>query len=314
MKWNEISIHASNEAEEAISNILNEYGANGVLIEDAKDLLVERSTRFGEIYDINKDKYPDKGINIKGYFLDNKAFEGLLDDIKKEISHLKNFGVSVENITYTISSVDEEDWSTSWKKYYKPTKVSKKFLVVPNWEEDYTLQTGEVKLVLDPGMAFGTGTHPTTMLSIQGLENVIKMDDLVIDVGCGSGVLSIASILLGANKVHAFDLDEVAINSTNINKRLNNIENQIIAKENNLLKNIEMKVNVIVANILAEIIVDLVEDAENLLLPKGYLVLSGIIDKKESLVREKLADANFNIIERKSMGHWVMIVAQKEAK
>ena len=314
MKWNEISIHTSNEAEEAISNILNEYGANGVLIEDAKDLLVERSTRFGEIYDINKEKYPDKGINIKAYFVDNKAFKGLLDDIKKEISHLKNFGVSVENITYTISSVDEEDWSTSWKKYYKPTKVSKKFLVVPNWEEDYTLQTGEVKLVLDPGMAFGTGTHPTTMLSIQGLENVIKMDDLVIDVGCGSGVLSIASILLGANKVHAFDLDEVAINSTNINKRINNIENQIIAKENNLLKNIEMKANVIVANILAEIIVDLVEDAENLLLPKGYLVLSGIIDKKESLVREKLADANFNIIERKSMGHWVMIVAQKEAK
>ena len=314
MKWNEISIHTSNEAEEAISNILNEYGANGVLIEDAKDLLVERSTRFGEIYDINKEKYPDKGINIKGYFVDNKAFKGLLDDIKKEISHLKNFGVSVENITYTISSVDEEDWSTSWKKYYKPTKVSKKFLVVPNWEEDYTLQTGEIKLVLDPGMAFGTGTHPTTMLSIQGLENVIKMDDLVIDVGCGSGVLSIASILLGANKVHAFDLDEVAINSTNINKRINNIENQIIAKENNLLKNIEMKANVIVANILAEIIVDLIEDAENLLLPKGYLVLSGIIDKKESLVREKLADANFNIIERKSMGHWVMIVAQKEAK
>lgn len=310
MKWNEVLIHADNVAEELIINILNEHGSNGVIIEDPLDLKIERPTRFGEIYDIDESKYPETGVYIKGYLLDNSEFNQTLKEIKKAINELVNFNIPVENITYTISSVDEEDWATSWKKYYKPTKVSDKFLVVPNWEEDYELAENDLKLVLDPGMAFGTGTHPTTMLSIQGLEKVIKKDDEVIDVGCGSGVLSIAAVLLGAKKVFAYDLDEVAVSSTNINKALNGINEEIIAKENNLLKGITKQADVIVANILAEIIVDLVEDAATIIKPEGYLVLSGIINKKSELVKDKLLEHNFKIVEEKTIEHWVMLIAQ----
>ncbi len=310
MKWNEVLIHANNAAEELIINILNEHGSNGVIIEDPLDLKVERPTRFGEIYDIDESKYPETGVYIKGYLLDNAEFDQILIEIKKAINELAEFNIPIENITYKLSSVDEEDWATSWKKYYKPTKVSDKFLVVPNWEEDYTLAENELKLVLDPGMAFGTGTHPTTKLSIQGLEKVIDKDDEVIDVGCGSGVLSIAAILLGAKSVAAYDLDEVAVSSTNINKKLNGINEEIIAKENNLLKEITQQADVIVANILAEIIVDLVEDAATIIKPEGYLVLSGIIDRKSELVKDKLLEHNFKIIEEKTIEHWVMLIAQ----
>ena len=310
MKWNEILIHTNHDAEELITNILNESGSNGVIIEDLLDLKVERPTRFGEIYDIDESNYPKTGIYIKGYLVDNAEFNQKLAEIKHEINELAQFNIPVEDISYTISSVDEEDWATSWKKYYKPTKISDKFLIVPNWEEEYTLGEDEIKLVLDPGMAFGTGTHPTTILSIQGLEKVIKKDDSVIDVGCGSGVLSIASILLGARNVAAYDLDEVAVNSTNINKKLNGINEEIIAQKNNLLKGITHEADVIVANILAEIIVDLVEDAKVIIKPKGYLVLSGIIDRKAELVKDKLKKHDFKIVEERKVEHWVMIIAQ----
>lgn len=310
MKWNEILIHTNTESEELISNILNESGSNGVIIEDPLDLEIERPTRFGEIYDIDTSKYPKKGVYIKGYLVDNAEFDEKLKDIKHEINELSEFNIPIDMITYSISSVDEEDWATSWKKYYKPTKISDKFLIVPNWEEDYTLGENEMKLVLDPGMAFGTGTHPTTILSIRGLEEVVRNNDEIIDVGCGSGVLSIASILLGAKTVRAYDLDEVAVNSTNINKELNGINEEIIAEKNNLLKGVTKQADVIVANILAEIIVDLVEDAATIIKPKGYLVLSGIIDKKADLVKDKLKKHNFNIVEERIMEHWVMLIAQ----
>lgn len=310
MKWNEILIHTNQAAEELITHILNENGSNGVIIEDPLDLEIERPTRFGEIYDIDTSKYPKEGIYLKGYLPDNEEFDEKLKVIKREINELAQFQIPVEEIKYTISSVDEEDWATSWKKYYKPTKISDKFLVVPNWEEDYTLGEGELKLVLDPGMAFGTGTHPTTILSVRGLEQVVQKGDEVIDVGCGSGVLSIASVLLGAKNVAAYDLDEVAVNSTNINKTFNNIDNEIIAKQNNLLKGVTKQADVIVANILAEIIIDLVEDAKTIIKPNGYLVLSGIIDKKADLVKGKLEEHNFKIIKEKAMEHWIMIIAQ----
>lgn len=310
MKWNEVLIHTNKVAEELITNILNESGSNGVIIEDPLDLKVERPTRFGEIYDIDESKYPETGVYLKGYLLDNAEFNQKLAKIKEAINELAEFHIPIEDMTITLSSVDEEDWATSWKKYYKPTKVSDKFLVVPNWEEEYTLASDEIKLVLDPGMAFGTGTHPTTMLSIQGLEKVVNKNDEVIDVGCGSGVLSIAAILLGAKKVDAYDLDEVAISSTNINKKLNGINEEIIAKQNDLLKEVSKQADIIVANILAEIIVDLVEDAATIIKPGGHLVLSGIIDKKLELVKNKLLVHNFEIIEEKTIEHWIMLIAQ----
>src|SRR5699024_6123092 len=153
--------------------------------------------------------------------------------------------------------------------------------------EDYEHETEEEMILkLDPGMAFGTGTHPTTILSIRALEKYITREDMVIDVGCGSGVLSIASVLLGASHAYAFDLDQVAVNSTNINSELNNIEDKITVQKNNLLENVKASANIVVSNILAEVLVNLMHDARNCLVDDGIFILSGIIDKKENMIKE----------------------------
>lgn len=217
LDWKEVRIHTTNEAMEPVSNILNEYGANGVVIEDPLELTKEKETLFGEIYELNPDKYPLEGIYVKAYFLNDEQFPKTVEKIKARIINLQQFNIDVGRNDVIVSSVDEEDWSTSWKKYYKPTNISNKITIVPSWEHYEHETEDELVLKLDPGMAFGTGTHPTTILSIRALEKYITREDKVIDVGCGSGVLSIASVLLGASHAYAFDLDQVAVNSTKIN-------------------------------------------------------------------------------------------------
>lgn len=162
-------------------------------------------------------------------------------------------------------------------------------------------------------MAFGTGTHPTTVLSIQSLEQYVNKGDTVIDVGSGSGVLSIASALLGAKEVFAYDLDDVAVKSTEENVKLNGLENKITAKQNNLLDNVDMKVDVVVSNILAEIIVRFVEEAWNNLKKGGFFITSGIIQNKKELVKDKLKEQGFEIIAMNEMEGWISIVAKKNS-
>ncbi|ENH97516.1 ribosomal protein L11 methyltransferase [Gracilibacillus halophilus YIM-C55.5] len=160
-------------------------------------------------------------------------------------------------------------------------------------------------------MAFGTGTHPTTVLSIQALERYIQTDDQVIDVGCGSGVLSIASILFGATHVSAYDLDDVAVKSTTINAKLNKVDEQIHAKQNNLLDNVTIQPDVIVSNILAEVILRFEKQAFHLVKPGGYFITSGIIQTKKDEVKHALVKIGFDIIEENKMEDWISFIAQK---
>ena len=312
MEWKEILIHTDNDALEAVSNLLNEKGANGVIIEDPLELTKKKPNRFGEIYDLNMDKYPREGIYIKGYFPNNVNFESLFNEIKQEVLALEDFGINLGEAKFKTNSFKEEDWAHSWKKYYKPTRISEKIVVIPEWEQTYEAKPNDILLKLDPGMAFGTGTHPTTQLSVRALEQVIQNGDRVIDVGCGSGVLSIAAGLLGAKEIFAYDLDEVAVSSTKLNAALNNQANAINVKQNNLLENIHHKADIIVANILAEIIVKMIPDAKNLLESEGKLILSGIIKKNEEIVRTALSENKFDIVEIKYDKEWVMMIAQKK--
>lgn len=311
MKWSEVRIHTTNEAQEAIANILHEAGVGGLVIEDPKDLLKERPTFFGEIYDLNPEKYPLDGIYIKVYLPNDHKLEGKIIEISQSIQGLMEYGIDLGENKVFCSEIDEEDWSTAWKKYYKPVKISKRVTIVPTWENYENDDQEELIIELDPGMAFGTGTHPTTVLSIQALERFVNRDDLVIDVGCGSGVLSIASTLLGASKAYAYDLDEVAVSSTRSNASLNRLQDQIIAKPNNLLEGVNEEADIIVANILAEIILKFVQDAWNNLRSNGFFITSGIIQKKKNLVMNELKRCGFHIIEVNEKQDWVCIVAQK---
>ncbi|MBH0229923.1 50S ribosomal protein L11 methyltransferase [Halobacillus yeomjeoni] len=310
MKWSEICIHTTNEAVEPVSNVLHESGASGVVIEDPKDL--ERETApLGEIYELNPEDYPEEGVYVKAYLPVNSFLAETIDEIKQSINNLRTYDIDIGRNDVTISEINEEDWATAWKKYYKPVKISEKITIIPTWEEYTPVSSDEIIIEMDPGMAFGTGTHPTTVLSIQALEQYLEKDDLVFDVGTGSGILSVAAVLLGARHAHAYDLDDIAVKSSQINAELNGVENQVTSKLNDLLDGVDMEADLIVSNILAEIIVQFTDDAYRVVKPGGYFITSGIISGKKEEVRDRLKDSGFEIVETNRMEDWVSIIARK---
>jgi len=311
VKWSEISIHTTQEAVEAVSNILHEAGAGGVVIEDPYELTKERKSSFGEIYQLNPDDYPEEGVIIKAYLPVNSFLGETVNEIKQAINSLMLYNIDLGKNSITISEVNEEEWATAWKKYYNPVKISEKFTIVPTWETYERVSSDELIIELDPGMAFGTGTHPTTVMCIQSLEKCVKQGDLVIDVGTGSGILSIAAAMLGAKSVKALDLDPVAVDSAKLNVKLNKVQHVVSVSQNNLLDNIKEPVDVIVANILAEIILRFIDDAYHLLEKDGFFITSGIIQAKKQEVKDALLRAGFIIEETLVMEDWVAFIARK---
>lgn len=312
LNWIELSIHTTNDALEPVTNILNELGANGVVIEDPADLSREKRDVFGEVYELDKTKYPKEGLIIKSYFLQNDKWAETLEVIRFRINNLKQYEINLGKNKLTTDIVKEEDWENEWKKYFKPMKVTNRITIVPSWEQYQKTSQDELIITIDPGMAFGTGTHPTTILSLQALEKVIQPNDLVMDVGIGSGILSIAAVLLGAKHVYGYDLDEVAVSSSKRNRDSNQLENEITIKQNDLLKNVDKRANIIVSNILADILLRLVDDAWNNLEDDGYFITSGIIEAKQQVIIDKLLDTGFEVIETNQYENWVSIIAQKK--
>lgn len=311
MKWSEISIHTTHEAVEAISNILHEAGAGGVVIEDPYDLVKDRDDWYGEIVELNPDDYPEEGVIIKAYLPVNSFLGETVEQIKQAINNLWLYDIDLGKNKITLSEVNEEEWATAWKKHYHPVKVSEKFTIVPTWETYEPVSDDELIIEMDPGMAFGTGTHPTTVMCLQALEKYVRPGDEVIDVGTGSGILSIAAAMLGARSVRAFDLDPVAVDSARLNVKLNKVQSVVTVAQNNLLDHVDEPADVIVANILAEIILRFASDAFRLLKPGGRFITSGIIQAKKQDVKDGLLAAGFVIEEVNVMEDWVALVAIK---
>ncbi|MGE7687852.1 50S ribosomal protein L11 methyltransferase [Lysinibacillus sp. NPDC097214] len=311
MKWSELSIHTKNEAVEAISNILHEAGASGVVIEDSAEFAKPREDQYGEIYALNEADFPKDGVIVKAYLSESSFLNETVEEIKAAITNLTNFNIDIGENVVSIVEVNEEDWATAWKQYYHPVKISERFTIVPTWEEYVPVSTDELIIELDPGMAFGTGTHPTTVMCLQGLEKVVKEEDMVIDIGTGSGVLSIGAALLGAKSVHALDLDEVAVRSAQENVVLNKVDDKVSVFHGNLLDTVKEPADVVVANILAEIIMSFTDDAFSIVKPGGLYVTSGIIAAKRDDVKAALEASGFEIEEVLLMEDWVAIIARR---
>lgn len=311
MKWSELSIHTKNEAVEAISNILHEAGASGVVIEDSAEYTKPREDQFGEIYALSEEDFPESGVIVKAYLSESSFLIETVEEIKAAITNLTNFNIDIGENIVSIVEVNEEDWATAWKQYYHPVKISERFTIVPTWEEYTPVSTDELIIELDPGMAFGTGTHPTTVMCLQGLEKVVKPGDTVVDIGTGSGVLSIGAALLGAKSVHALDLDEVAVRSAKENVELNNVSDRVSVFHGNLLDTVKEPADVVVANILAEIIMSFTDDAFTIVKPGGLYVTSGIIGAKRDDVKAALEASGFVIQEVLMMEDWVAIIARR---
>ncbi len=235
MRWTEITIHTTEEAIEMVSNFFHEAGAGGVSIEESGTLNKKRDTSLGQWYELPLNDIPEGEAVIKGYFADPENPAALADSLKRSVEELTRFGIEIGQAAVTMKEVREEDWAHAWKQYYKPVRVSERITVKPTWEE-VGPDAGDIIIELDPGMAFGTGTHATTILCLQSLERVIAGGEDVIDVGTGSGILAVAAVRLGARRVLALDLDPVAVSSAEDNVRINGLQAQIAVRESDLLQ------------------------------------------------------------------------------
>ncbi|WP_339324059.1 50S ribosomal protein L11 methyltransferase [Paenibacillus sp. FSL W8-0194] len=323
MLWHELTIHTTEEAVEMISNFLHEAGAGGVSIEESGSLNKKRDTSYGQWYEVPLNDIPEGQAEIKGYFSEESKVEDILEEVKHRIEGLREFEIDPGDVRYEIKTVNEDDWATAWKQYFKPLRVSDRLTIKPTWEEYEPEHEAEKIIELDPGMAFGTGTHPTTALCLRTLEKVIKGGEEVIDVGTGSGILSIGSVLLGAKHVLALDLDPVAVSSARENTALNGMERQITVKESDLLGllsggngselGITLPVDIVVANILAEIILLFIDDVYQALKPGGVYIASGIYKNKVEIVQQALEDSGFAIEDVCRDEDWVAFVARKRS-
>lgn len=307
-EWLEVSIITSSEAVEAVCGILYNTGVQGVSIEDPEDIEFKKKNPGDWDYFDETLLEVKEGAIIKGYYKEDERFNEYIDYIKESFENIESFGIDKGKGIITVSKVNEEDWENNWKKYYKPVKVGEKIVIKPIWEE-YKEASGELVVELDPGMAFGTGTHETTRMCIKALEKYIKPESMVFDIGTGSGILAIAAAKLGAAKVIGVDLDPVAVNSAKENVKYNNVEN-IEILHGNLLDVVSGKADIIVANIIADIIILILSDVKKCINSGGYFISSGIIKARKDDVVEKLKEAGFEIIETNTEGEWVAIVAK----
>ncbi|MGX1436039.1 50S ribosomal protein L11 methyltransferase [Mammaliicoccus sciuri] len=310
MNWIEYSIMINSEAEPEVTALLNELGANGVVIEDSAELEKEHTDVYGEIYELNPADYPDHDIRVKCYFNELVFTDQLEQEIQETIANVN--GIQSEILSFEKTIIKESDWENEWKNYFHPFKASERFAIVPSWEQEgYQNNEGDLCIKLDPGMAFGTGDHPTTSMCLRHIEEVVQPQHKVIDVGTGSGILSIACHLLGINDIKAVDLDDLAIKVAKENFEINDCEKDIVADTGNLLTEETEQYDVIIANILAHIIDLMIEDSYERLNDNGYFITSGIIEEKSDEIIEKLQNTGYTIEKVLREDGWVSIRARK---
>lgn len=314
MKWHEIKIKTTSEHVEEMTNILYDAGVGGVVIEDPNDMEF-----LNDIKDENNWDYYDEeilnfefeGAIVKGYLPESEELLDKIELIKQSVRNISKYDYKDEGEEVVIAEVYEEDWANAWKKYYKPKKIGKDIVVKPTWE-NYSQKNDEKIIELDPGMAFGTGTHETTMMCIQLLEKYIQNDTTVYDIGCGSGILSIASAKLGAKKVIGVDLDEVAVKVSKENVQVNKVDSIVDIKHGDLMDVIDGNADIIVANIIAEIIKVLAKNVKQFMDSNSIFISSGIIVEKVDEVVDELKKNGLEILSINKKGEWAAIVSKIE--
>ena len=309
--WKEFKIHGPSDIEEPLSEYLNEIGSAGISIQNSSDAKNLQGSGMDTLWELDSTQFPTDGMILTAYFSEDTDLTHIENQVVEKMTHLKELGFQTDPYSFESNQLKEEDYAHSWKKYYRPKRVSRYLTIVPKWEDYQASQADEQLIYLDPGLAFGTGTHPTTILSLQALEATIRGGETVIDVGTGSGVLTIGSAVLGAKNIFAYDLDDIAVQAAKENVSLNHIEANVELKANDLLKGIDKKADIVVANILADIILMLIPDAYETVKEDGYFICSGIIKEKRTEIEEALTTQGFKIRFVNQMDDWLAFIAQK---
>lgn len=314
MNWTEVTIYTTTEGIEPLTACLMELGIRGFVIEDPKDFdafLQETTPHWDYIDEELMASMEHCEPKVKLYVADNPQGMEELAAVRELLVRLRSQDSEGlwGRLELDTTGVNEEDWSTAWKKYYHPIRVGKHLLVRPCWEEVQP-QPEDVVVTLDPGMAFGTGTHATTRLCMALIEEYLKPGVPVLDVGCGSGILAITAALLGAKEVTGCDIDEVAVKVAGENAQLNGVDGQISFHKGDLTSQVEGSFGLICANIVADVIIRLCEDVLRYLAPGGVFIASGIIDTREEDVRRAMEKNGIRICKAVTEGGWVAMACQ----
>lgn len=298
MKYIEMTINTSKDKKDIIEGILFDYGI--YTTEEISSDIVDELDQDEKDWDFID--YPL--LNSKEGVFALRVYPENMEDannLKAELNE-KNLGQCL------IEEKDDEDWANNWKRYYKPLEIGEKLAIVPEWEA-YD-NDKRIVIKINPGMAFGTGTHESTYMCLELLERYVKKDDEIFDIGCGSGILAIAALKLGAKRALAVDIDDKCIDASHENADLNNLEDKMDIKKGNLLDVVKGRADLIVSNIIAEIIVDEIKNLKNHMDKGGIFITSGIIKERRQMVIDALKENGFKIIDELEKNNWVAIVGR----
>lgn len=334
MKWNKVTLNTTTQALDYFGVIADELGLEGFLIEDNVPLSQEDKEKM--FIDILPELPPDEGKAKVSFFVEEDIdLKKLYNDLLEQAKIYEDF-CDFGEMTLELSETEDKDWINNWKEFFKPFRVDDRIVIKPTWESmPKDVKADDIVIEIDPGTAFGTGAHETTKLCIFNLRKYLKKDDLLLDVGCGSGILSIAGLKLNARSAFGIDIDENASKIAVENTQINNIETGYLERldENQpvevpdgsvlyttgnviddgaLRKGIGLhKYDVVVANILADIIIPLSKVVGEFMKDGAYFISSGIINTKEQAVKDALTAAGFRIVDVTYLNDWVSIIAQK---
>lgn len=324
MEWIEVFVATSQMGLEPVEGVLYQCGLNGLMIHDEADFaefLENPNREWDYVADELVEEKQEQTTGITFFLRDNLYGREQLSQIKSALQSVKETEKELDlgSLEVTMKNVAEEDWANNWKKYFKPFPVGDKIMIKPSWEE-LPAQTDKIILKIDPGHIFGTGTHETTQLCMELIEKYVKKDDMVLDIGCGSGILSIASLLLDAKEADAVDIDPNAIQIAYENSDRNDIDrNRYHVKAGNILEDKELqasysgkKYDLVAANIVADVIIALTKQVPDYVKDGGIFLCSGIITERKEDVLEALKAANFAVLDIKEKTSWVAIATRYE--
>lgn len=324
MEWIEVFVATSQMGLEPVEGVLYQCGLNGLMIHDEADFaefLENPNREWDYVADELVEEKQEQTTGITFFLHDNLYGREQLSQIKSALQSVKETEKELDlgSLEVTMKNVAEEDWANNWKKYFKPFPVGDKIMIKPSWEE-LPAQTDKIILKIDPGHIFGTGTHETTQLCMELIEKYVKKDDMVLDIGCGSGILSIASLLLDAKEADAVDIDPNAIQIAYENSDRNDIDrSRYHVKAGNILEDKELqasysgkKYDLVAANIVADVIIALTKQVPDYIKDGGVFLCSGIITERKEDVLEALKAANFAVLDIKEKTSWVAIATKYE--
>ncbi len=309
-RWAEISIHTTQEATEAVAAVFHELGAGGVVIEDPE--LIQSYRRSGNWTDC---VFPDEPavdfVTVTAYLPSDEELHGKLRLLSQRIDELAGHLLDKGRGTIHWREVRETEWAEAWKQYFHTSRIGDRFVIKPSWEE-YTAQKDDIVIELDPGMAFGTGTHGTTILCLECLEGMVKPGMTVFDIGAGSGILSIAAAKMGAKTVKAVEYDTMAAETALHNVAVNGVQKIVAVSRGNLMDDVQGKADIIVANLVADLIIRMAPAVLEHLNDEGCLVASGIIKDRLADVTAVLAIEGLCIRKIEEAGEWAALVACRQ--